>query len=189
MHEEPVLTQDNQCDSKSILESLKITKINKMLMIQVAMAKPLIITVGFGIVMMMVLAGVVSMASAQQSGRIVSIQNDKNGMPAWILSGGWDFKNINSSSPAFDSTFNMVMLNGTAPHKHTISDFKMTGSPTKSGIATVYNGTATVVMKGMPISNVPISIKLMGRAMSLLIDPTMTMRHFGNTPIYGFVVK
>ena len=52
-----------------------------------------------------------------------------------------------------------------------------------------YNGTATVTMKGMTMSSVPISIKLMGRAMSLSVDPTMTMGHFGNTPIYGFVGK
>ncbi len=154
---------------------------------QALMAKPLIIIVGFGIVMMMTLASVVSMASAQQSGTIASIQNGKNGMPAWILSGGWDFKNINSSSPDFNSTFNMVMLNGTAPHKHSITDFKMTGSPTKSGIATMYNGKATVTMKGMTMSSVPISIKLMGRAMGMSLDPTKTMGHFGNTPIYGFV--
>ena len=83
----------------------------------------------------------------------------------------------------------MVMLNGTAPHKHTLTDFKMTGSPTKSGLATTYNGTASVTMKGMTMSNVPVSVKLMGRAMSLQIDPTMTMGHFGNTPIYGFVAK
>ncbi|MGC1930123.1 MAG: hypothetical protein WA667_14205 [Candidatus Nitrosopolaris sp.] len=157
---------------------------------QALIAKPIIIIVGVGLVMMMTLASVVSMASAQQpqtSGTIASLQNGKNGMPTWIASGGWDFKNINSSSPAFNSTFNMVMLNGTAPHKHTITDFKMTGSPTKSGMATTYNGTATVTMKGMTMSSVPISIKLIGRAMSLWIDPTKTMGHFGNTPIYGFI--
>ena len=80
----------------------------------------------------------------------------------------------------------MVMLNGNAPHKHTIVDFKMTGSPTKNGIATTYNGTASISLKKGPVSGVPISIKLMGpRAMSLWIDPTMTESHFGNTPIYG----
>jgi hypothetical protein len=156
---------------------------------QALIGKPIIIIVGVGLVMMMILANVLSMATAQQpqtSGTIASIQNGKNGMPAWIASGGWDFKNINSSSPIFNATFNMVMLNGTAPHKHSITNFKITGSPTKSGITTTYNGTATVSMKGMTMSSVPISIKLMGRAMSLWVDPTMTMGHFGNTPIYGF---
>ncbi|HYA84794.1 MAG TPA: hypothetical protein VEH06_15295, partial [Candidatus Bathyarchaeia archaeon] len=70
---------------------------------QAVMAKPLIITVGIGLVMMMTLASVVSTASAQPSGTIASIQNGGNGQPAWIVSGGWDFKNINSSSPAFNS--------------------------------------------------------------------------------------
>jgi uncharacterized membrane protein len=71
--------------------------------------------------------------SGSKSGTIASVQNGKNGMPAWILSGGWDLKNINSGSPTFNSTFHMVMLNGSEPHMHTIKDFKMTGSPTKSG--------------------------------------------------------
>jgi hypothetical protein len=161
---------------------------------QSLIVKPLIIIVGIGLAMMMTLDSVVSMASAQLSGTIASVQNGKNGMPAWILSGDWDFKNINSSSPAFNSTFHMVMLDGNAPHKHSITDFKMTGSPTKSGMATTYNGTATIIPmlingKLVTVSDVPISIKLMGRAMSLHIDPTMTMGHFGNTPIYGFVNK
>ena len=131
-----------------------------------------------------------SIAGAQQpsskSGTIASLQNGKDGKPAWIVSGAWDFKNINSSSPTFNATFNMVMLNGSAPHKHTITDFKMTGSPTKKNIATMYNGTATVSLKKGPVTSVPISIKLMGpQAMSLWIDPTKTENHFGNTPIYG----
>lgn len=93
------------------------------------------------------------MASAQQSqtsgskfGAIASIQNGKDGKPQWILAGRWELKNI-GSSPTFNSTFNMMMLDGSAPHKYTITDFKMTGSPTTSGTATTYNGTATVAYR------------------------------------------
>ena len=161
-----------------------------------SMVKALIITVTVGLVMMTILSSVTSVASAQQtqtsaskSGTIASIQNGKNGKPEWILSGGWDLNNANSGSPTFGTTFHMAMLNGTAPHKHTISDFKMNGSPTKNGMATTYTGTVTITMKGMTMSNVPITIKLMGPVMSLRIDPSMTMGHFGNTPIYGFVAK
>jgi hypothetical protein len=50
---------------------------------------------------------------------------------------------------------------------HTITNFKMTGGPTKSGIATTYNGTATFT--AFMYFSVPISIKIMGRAMRLLI--------------------
>lgn len=160
-----------------------------------SMVKGLIVTVTVGLVVM-TLSSVVSMANTQQtqtsgskSGTIGSVQNGENGKPEWIVSGDWNLKNVNSGSPTFDSTFHMVMLNGTAPHKHTISDFKMSGSPTKSGMTNTYTGTATITMKGMTKSNVPITIKLMGPAMSLRIDPTMTMGHFGNTPIYGFEPK
>ena len=65
------------------------------------------------------------------------------------------------------------------PHEHSITDFKMTGSPSR-------HGTATVSLKKGPVSELPISIKLMGpRAMSLWIDPANIEGHFGNTPIYG----
>ena len=95
---------------------------------------------------MMTSFSVASMVSAQQQpgskfGTIASLQNGKDGKPAWIVSGAWDLKNVNSTSPIFNATLNMVMLNGSAPHKHTITDFKMTGSPTKSSIANTYNGT------------------------------------------------
>jgi hypothetical protein len=159
---------------------------------QALTAKSLIMIAMAVVVVTMASASVASMASAQsltsnsKFGAIASIQNGKDGKPQWILAGGWELKNIGSSSPTFNATFNMVMLDGSAPHKHTISDFKMTGSPTTSGTTTTYNGTATVTLKKGPASDVPISIKLMGpRAMSLWIDPTKTEGHFGNTPIYG----
>jgi hypothetical protein len=34
----------------------------------------------------------------------------------------------------------MVMLNGSAPHTHTLTDFKMMGTLTKKGKGTTYNG-------------------------------------------------
>jgi hypothetical protein len=157
---------------------------------QASTAKSLIIIAVAVAVVTMASASVASMASAQTSGSkfgaIGSIQNGKDGKPLWILAGRWELKNIGSSSPTFNATFNMVMLDGRAPHMHNITDFKMTGSPTTSGTTTTYNGTATVNLINGPASDVPMSIKLMGpRAMSLWIDPTKTGGHFGNTPIYG----
>lgn len=80
------------------------------------------------------------------------------------------------------------MLNGSESHMHTIKDFNVSRSDT--AWPATWNGTATIIMKGIPISNVPISISLFyGRdwptAMKLWIDPTKVMNHFGNTPIYG----
>ena len=156
-------------------------------------SKALTLTLAVVIAALVTVASVESVSLAQQQkssgskvGTIASIQNGENGKPAWVVAGAWDFKNINSTSPKFNATLNMVMLNGTAPHKHNITDFKISGSPTKQNKAVTYNGTATVTLKTGPASNVPISIKLMGpQAMSLWIDPSKTGHHFGNTPLYG----
>src|SRR5215467_11289625 len=164
---------------------------------------PIIIVVA--VVMTMISFSIISMTHAQQpqisgskSGTIASLQYGRVSYKypelkiPWILSGAWEFKNINSSSPAFNATFNMVMLNGTSPHMHTITDFKLTGSATKKGITTTYNGTATISFRPgflLPVpfvTDVPVSIKLMGpSAMSVWVDPIKTRDHFGNTPIYG----
>lgn len=50
---------------------------------------------------------------------------------------GLGFKNVNSTSP----TFNVNQYGNVerqSPHKHTITDFKMTGSPTKNKISDTY---------------------------------------------------
>jgi hypothetical protein len=180
---------------------------------QALMTKPLIIIVIGAVLVTMISASLASMTSAQQPqtsgskfGTIGSLQFGNsaeliqagNKYPEikvpWILSGGWEFKNINSSSPTFNATLQMVMTNGTDPHSHIITDFKMTGSPIKKGIATTYNGTATMsvrpgyIFPNTTLTDVPISIKLMGpNAMSLWIDPTRTVDHFGRTPIYGVI--
>ena len=147
--------------------------------------------------MIVISAGVVGnsiilqMATAQKPdnvfGTIASIQNGKDGKPAWVTSGVFDFNNINSNSPMFNATFDMFMLNGSAAHKHTITDFKITGSPTtNNNNATTYNGTATISLKEGRATGVPISIKLMGdSAVNIWVDPSKTDNHFGHTAIHG----
>ncbi|MFL6319849.1 MAG: hypothetical protein ACJ72Q_05205, partial [Nitrososphaeraceae archaeon] len=101
------------------------------------------------------------------SGTIASLQNDKDGKPAWVVSGIWKGSLTNmtsagmmSSSSAngttsqknlptatFNAVFEMVMLNGSALHKHQISNFTLTGMPMPNEKTVVYNGTATITMK------------------------------------------
>jgi hypothetical protein len=128
-------------------------------------------------------------------GTISSIQNNASGKPTWILSGPWQLiippAKISPTNPPkaaiFNATFRMIKTNGTEPHRHTISDFKLTQS-TISNSHSVFNGTATVTLKDGPHKDVPISIRIMNQgAMSLWIEPTKTNNHFGNTPIYGTV--
>ena len=119
-------------------------------------------------------------------GGLVGIQNDQNGSPTWIIHGIYRMDKMNSTSPMFNATFYMMKLNGSATHTHTISNFKLIGSPITSNNSTTFNGTATLTMKNGPVTDVPISIRLMnGHAISIWLDPLKTDKHFGNTPIYG----
>jgi hypothetical protein len=124
-------------------------------------------------------------------GAITSIQNDASGKPAWIISGVFKIDNYSNdtkttTSPILNASFYMIKLDGTSPHTHTISDFKMTGSPQTSGNVTTISGTSTVTMKEGPVKNVPTTIKVFDRsAISFMFDPAKVQNHFGNTPIYG----
>jgi hypothetical protein len=140
-------------------------------------------------------------------GTISSIQNDENGLPAWILSGLWkgaltniDKSNQDSSTPnvsnnndnlptaAFEAEFDIVMLNGSALHKHSIYNFTLADIMKIDDNYYQVNGTATLTMEDGPVNNVPISIKSMNNnVISIWVDPTKINNHFGNTPIFGLI--
>ncbi len=143
-------------------------------------------------------------------GNIASLQNNvTSGEPEWVISGPWQllvFKSIhednNTIKPAtviFNTTFDMASLNGVEVHHHaiSISNFKMTTFSNSLNsnhvLTTTFNGTVTVNFLSQILpsqNNVPISIKITDNAtISLWIDPTKINYHFGNTPIYGIVLK
>ena len=145
-------------------------------------------------------------------GTIASLQNDNDGKPAWIVYGSWIGSLTNLTSDAammsssgasntttsktnlptatFNSVFNMVMLNGSALHKHQISNLTLTGLSMPDKTTTVYNGTATITMKEGPVNGVPISVRTINdNVISIWVDPAKTMNHFGNTPIYGAITQ
>src|SRR6187200_3433103 len=145
------------------------------------------------------------------SGTIASLQNDKDGKPAWVVSGLWRGSLTNLTSGAammssssannttskmnlptatFNAVFNMVMLNGSAMHRHQMSNFTLTGMAMPDKTTTVYNGTATITMKEGPVNGVPISVRTVNdNVISIWVDPAKTMNHFGNTPIYGTITQ
>jgi hypothetical protein len=140
------------------------------------------------------------------AGTIASLQNDKDGKPAWILSGLWKGSLANMTSTmsgannttskqnlptaTFNAVFNMVMLNGSALHKHQMSNFSLTGMSMPNEKTVVYNGTATITMKEGPVNDVPISARTLNdNVISIWVDPAKTMNHFGNMPIYGTITQ
>ena len=123
-------------------------------------------------------------------GSFTSIQNDEKGKPSWIVSGVFKIDNYGNTSkttsPVLNSTFYMAKLDGNATHTHTISDFKMIGTPKTNGNSTIINGTSTITMKEGPVKEVPTTIKIFDKsAISIWLDPSKVKNHFGNTPIYG----
>ena len=146
-------------------------------------------------------------------GTIASLQNDKDGKPTWIVSGLWRGSLTNMTSGAammssssannttttsktnlptatFNTVFDMVMLNGSALHKHQISNVTLTGMSMPDKKTVVYNGTATITMKEGPVNDVPMSIRTLNdNVISIWLDPAKTMNHFGNTPIYGTITQ
>ncbi|MFL6358955.1 MAG: hypothetical protein ACJ71O_10060 [Nitrososphaeraceae archaeon] len=196
--------------------------------IAIIFASPLSATTNMGGGMMMSTPPSSSYSSAQQPGgisgqsniiqpglyargTIASVQNDKDGKPAWIVSGLWRGSLTNMSSAGmmssssanntttsqknlptatFNTVFEMVMLNGSALHKHQISNFTLTGMSMPNEKTNVSNGTATITMKEGPVNDVPISIRTFDdNVISIWVDPAKTMNHFGNTPIYGTVTQ
>jgi hypothetical protein len=125
---------------------------------------------------------------SSHSGTISSTQNGLEGKPEWKVSGTWKFTNLSSKSPSFNASFDMMKLDGSSKHKHTVTatipsaDFLVAG---KSSIR-AYSGTSTISMKEGPVSDVPIVIRLSSDGnISIMPDPTKTKGHFGNTPIQG----
>jgi hypothetical protein len=120
-------------------------------------------------------------------GALTSIQNDPSTLkPTWIVSGVFRMDKMNTTFPVFNATFYMIKTDGTASHQHTISGFKLYGTPVTSGNSTIFNGTSTITMKNGTVKDVPTSISLMdGSTVRIWLDSSKTSNHFGNTAIYG----
>jgi hypothetical protein len=136
-------------------------------------------------------------------GTISSIQNNENGNPAWVVSGHWKANllsnqsnvtsqgNISSSSgPTFNASVEMIMLNGTAAHRHAITNFVLANTSMPNNMTRIFNGTSTASMREGPVTDIPTGISIMGdKVISIWLDPSKINNHFGNTPIYGIVMN
>jgi hypothetical protein len=127
-------------------------------------------------------------------GMISSVQDDNNGKPHWILNGFWKTNLINQTSNAsgavFNTSFRMIMTNGSGMHTHTITDFVLKNKSMPNKSTREFNGTASASLREGIVTNVPISIKIMdNNIISIWLDPAKVKNHFGNTPIFGAVSK
>jgi len=133
-------------------------------------------------------------------GNIVSIQLNESNLPVWIATGRWraddsTSNSVNDSSKlVLSANITMVGTNGTAEHKHRISDFKLTNL-TFTNREAILNGTASLITQGKSnvgvapsLTKVPISIKIENlRTIGISIDKKAVNHHFGESPIFGTV--
>jgi hypothetical protein len=132
-------------------------------------------------------------------GSIDSIQNDKSGKPGWILSGFWKTNLINqsqtnsenaSAGAVFNTSFKMIMTNGSGMHTHTITNFVLKNKSMPNNTTTVFNGTASASLREGIVTDIPISIRVMNNSViSIWLDPAKVKNHYGDTPIFGVIFK
>ena len=136
-------------------------------------------------------------------GTISSLQNDESGNPAWVVSGHWKANLLSNQSdvtsqgnrssfsdPTFNASVEMIMLNGTAAHTHTITNFVLANTSMPNNMTRIFNGTSTASMREGPVTDIPTGISIMGdKVISIWLDPSKINNHFGNTPIYGTVMN
>lgn len=130
------------------------------------------------------------------TGSIANVQLDSDGNPTWIESGYWSLRlrqgTTESDLPSAHLVvrISMVGVDGTAMHRHSISNFTLTSISMEGNTTHVFEGTATVTMREGPVSGVPLTIKIMnGAAVAMLIGPDKIDAHFGQSPVYGTLTE
>ena len=127
-------------------------------------------------------------------GRSVGIVENENGEPLWIISGTWRTNLSNQTqsgdnSTVFNANFEMIKTDGTSKHTHTLTNFVLADTASQNNV-TIHNGTATISMPKGPISDIPISIKVVNKNLGIIyIDPNKVDNHFGTKPIYGIPLE
>ena len=118
-------------------------------------------------------------------GRTIGIVDDENGNPLWIVSGIWktnlsnQTQDTNNNSTVFDTSVEMIKTDGTSKHTHTVTNFVLADTSNQNNY-TIFNGTGTISMPQGPVTEVPISIKVVNNTLGIItIGPNKIDNHFG----------
>ncbi len=83
----------------------------------------------------------------------------------------------------------MIKTDGTSKHTHTVTNFVLADTLNQNNY-TVYNGTGTISMPQGPVTEVPISIKVVNNSLGIInIGPNKIDNHFGTEPLYGIPLE
>lgn len=87
----------------------------------------------------------------------------------------------------FSANLRMIMLDGSSPHTHVITNFRLSNISSNDNGTMTYTGSSTVSMPDAPIVEVPTTIEESGEIISIFPDPSSVDGHFGDTPIYAAI--
>lgn len=122
-------------------------------------------------------------------GRIASLQLSGTKVD-WVMSGAWILRAPAGESlkdvknPSFLAAITMVKPDGTALHRHRISNLSISNATINGGNISL-QGTATVTMTQGPVQGVPIKIEMNSAVVAIWVGPEKVSSHFGGGPIYG----
>lgn len=127
-------------------------------------------------------------------GKIVGVVKDNNAKDQWILTGIFKASLLNMTqsggnvSAIFTAPIEMIKVDGTAKHTHSITNFVLSSISNPNSTTKVFNGTSTINMKEIEITEVPTSITSYNNTLlSIWLDPSKLDIHFGDSKIYGIV--
>jgi hypothetical protein len=87
----------------------------------------------------------------------------------------------------FSANHRMIMLNGSAPHTHVITNFRPSNVSSNENGTMTYTGSSIVSMPEDPIIDVPTTIRISDEVISVFSNPSSVDGHFGETPIYAAI--
>ncbi|AIF84561.1 hypothetical protein NTE_02512 [Candidatus Nitrososphaera evergladensis SR1] len=111
----------------------------------------------------------------------------------WLVYGPWRMMVVaqpngeegQNPNVTFNASVRMVMTDGNAMHRHTISDFKMSKWSSDDSSITI-DGTAMITTRDGP-AQVPVTVKILQKQVIVITLDTSVLNHFGETPLYGLV--
>lgn len=87
----------------------------------------------------------------------------------------------------FSANLRMIMLDGSSPHTHVITNFRLSNISSNDNGTTTHTGSSTVSMPDAPIVEVPTTIEESGEIISIFPDPSSVDGHFGDRSIYAAI--
>jgi len=136
-------------------------------------------------------------AIGQISSLIITVpENDFNITDAFnvILTGDWNLSVVKGKVTNFAANFLASPMDGTKPHMHQISNFKMINKgpiEMTNNSSTMINGTTDIKINGQVVwKTAHVSVTILNGS-SFMIDPNdkETDNHFGEQAVYGIVTR